>query len=235
MNYVFNFRELIQYWPDLLAGIWLTVQISVISIIIGAVLGIALAVIHNSSPAFVRIFIDAYVEIIRNTPFLVHLFLIYFGLPLIGIKITAFGASIIGMSLNIIAYGTEIVRGGIEAIHKSQIEAAEALGFNRLQIYRHVIIMPALQKVYPSLCSQFVLMMLASSVCSAISLEELTATAANIESTSYRAFEIYIVVTLLYVALAIGMRFVLALIGLWLFGKKRSRRPQYSTIEEAGA
>lgn len=224
MSYNFQFGVIAQYQDALIAGLWLTIKLSVMSIVLGCAAGIALASLRSMSGGIIRFIVDAYVEIIRNTPFLVQLFIIYFGLPGLGFRVGAETAALIGMTINLAAYSTEIIRAGIEAVHKSQIEAGEALGFTRLQIYRHVIILPALAKVYPALCSQFVLMMLASSICSAISTNELAASAAFIESQSYRSFEVYIVVTLIYLALALCLRAVLALIGLWLFGRRVARR-----------
>ena len=203
---------------------WLTIQLSVTSIIAGAALGIGLATIRSASGRVVRALVDGYVELIRNTPFLIQLFIIYFGLPGIGLRVDAVTASLIGMTINLAAYSTEIIRAGIEAVPPAQIEAGEALGFTRVQIYRYVIILPAIKTVYPALCSQFVLMMLASSICSAISATELTAAASYVQSQSYRSFEVYIAITGVYLALALALRGVLALVGLWLFGRRTSRR-----------
>lgn len=203
---------------------WVTIQLSVVSIVAGAALGIGLATLRSASGRVVRALVDGYVELIRNTPFLIQLFIIYFGLPGIGLRVDAITASLIGMTINLAAYSTEIVRAGIEAVPIAQIEAGEALGFTRLQIYRYVIILPAIKTVYPALCSQFVLMMLASSICSAISTTELTAAASYVQSQSYRSFEVYIAITGIYLALALVLRGVLALVGLWLFGRRTSRR-----------
>ena len=160
---------------------------------------------------------------IRNTPFLIQLFIIFFGLPATGLRIGATSAALIAMTINLGAYSTEIVRAGIESIHRSQIEAGDALGLTRLQVYRYVVLTPAIAKVWPSLCSQFVLMMLASSVTSAISTQDLAAAAALIESQTFRSFEVYIVVTLVYLALALGLRGLLAVLGAWLFGRRAPR------------
>jgi len=224
MNYTFQFGVLAQYQTELLAGLWLTIQLSVVSILLGAAAGTVLATLRSASGRVVRALVDGYVELIRNTPFLIQLFLIYFGLPGIGLRVGAVAAALIGMTINLAAYSTEIIRAGIEAIHPSQIEAGEALGFTRFQIYRYIIILPAIQKVYPALCSQFVLMMLASSICSAISATELTAAASYVQSQSYRSFEVYLAITGIYLALALVLRGILALIGLWLFGRRTTRR-----------
>ena len=229
MTYTFQFGVLAQYQAELLTGIWLTIRLSAASIVAGAAVGIVLASLRSASGAVVRALIDAYVELIRNTPFLVQLFIIYFGLPGVGLRVDAVTAALIGMTINLAAYSTEIIRAGIEAVHKSQVEAGEALGFTRFQIYRHVIILPAIQKVYPALCSQFVLMMLASSICSAISATELTAAASFVQSQSYRSFEVYLAVTGIYLALALALRGLLALVGLWLFGRRTARQAVGST------
>ncbi|MBB4227398.1 amino acid ABC transporter permease [Rhizobium mongolense] len=224
MSYTFQFGVLAQYQGEILSGIWLTIKLSILSIVLGSAAGVMLASLRSIKGGAVRYLVDAYVEVIRNTPFLVQLFIVYFGLPGLGIRVGADTAALIGMTINLAAYSTEIIRAGIEAVHKSQIEAGEALGFSRFQIYRHVILVPAVAKVYPALCSQFVLMMLASSICSAISTHELAASAAFVESQTYRSFEVYIVVTLIYLALALALRAALGFIGMWLFGRRVARR-----------
>ena len=231
MTYVFQFGVLSQYRDQLLAGLWLTIGLSTFSIVAGTTCGIILASGRNMGGRAVRMAVDVYVELIRNTPFLVQLFLIYFGLPAAGLRVGAVAAALIGMTMNLAAYSTEIIRSGIEAVHKSQIEAGEALGFTQLQVYRHVVILPAIKKVYPALCSQFVLMMLASSICSAISTNELTAAASFVQSQSYRSFEVYLAVTGIYLALALVLRGLLALLGLWLFGRRAARRALVPMVE----
>jgi polar amino acid transport system permease protein len=231
MNYTFQFGVLAQYQDQLLKGLWLTIQISAFAIVVGTTFGIVFASLRSMGGRPTRWLIDAYVELIRNTPFLVQLFIIYFGLPGMGLRVGAVTAALIGMTINLAAYSTEIIRAGIEAVHKSQIEAGEALGFTQLQIYRHVVILPAVQKVYPALSSQFVLMMLASSITSAISTGELTAAASFVQSQSYRSFEVYIAVTIIYLALALVLRGILALIGLWLFGRRTAKSAARPVVE----
>ncbi|MBB4952278.1 polar amino acid transport system permease protein [Agrobacterium vitis] len=234
MSYTFQFGALLPYRDEILAGIWLTIKLSTISILLGALAGTILASVRSTLGQPVRLLVDSYVEIIRNTPFLVQLFIVYFGLPGLGLRVGADTAALIGMTINLAAYSTEIIRAGIESIHKSQIEAGEALGFTRFQIFRYVILVPAISKVYPSLCSQFVLMMLASSICSAISTRELAAAAAFVESQTYRSFEVYILVTGIYLALALMLRAALALLGMWLFGRRVARRT-FTPVPEVGA
>jgi polar amino acid transport system permease protein len=153
-------------------------------------------------PKPVRWLVDAYVEVIRNTPFLVQIFLIFFGLPRAGIMLSSNQAALLAMVVNVGAYATEIVRAGIEHIGRGQIEAGLALGLRPLQVFRYVMLFPALSTVYPALSSQFILLMLNSSVVSTISAQELTATANDLQSRTFRSFEIYIVVTGIYLALS---------------------------------
>ena len=217
-----QFNVILQYHDELLRGLWLTVQLSLASIILGTTLGIAAASIRQTGGRAVRVAIDVYVEVVRNTPFLIQLFIIFFGLPAMGLRIGATSAALIAMTINLGAYSTEIVRAGIDSIHRSQIEAGEALGLTRLQISRHVVLTPAIAKGWPSLCSQFVLMMLAST-------QDLAAAAALVESQTFRSFEIYIVVTLVYLALALGLRGLLALMGVWMFGRRAPRPAPLAT------
>jgi polar amino acid transport system permease protein len=166
----------------------------------------------TSGPKPVRLAIDSYIELIRNTPFLVQIFIMYFSLPMIGLRLTANTAALLAMTVNLGAYASEIVRAGIEAIPQGQVEAARALGLKRLQIFRFIIIFPALKTVYPALSSQFILLMLSSSVVSTISAVELTAITNSLQSTTFRAFEFYFVATGLYLAMALGFRAALGAI-----------------------
>jgi polar amino acid transport system permease protein len=124
----------------------------------------------------------------------------------VGIELDVMTASVLALTINLGAYTAEIVRAGIESIPKSQIEAGVSLGLNRRQIFRHVVLIPALKNVYPSLSSQFVLMMLATSVVSQISAPDLFHTASIIQSRTFRDFEVYIVVSLLYLSLTLLLR-----------------------------
>nr|WP_211105977.1 amino acid ABC transporter permease [Azospirillum melinis] len=187
----------------MLDGAWLTVRLSFGAMAIGMVVAILCALGKTSGPKPVRWAINAYIEVIRNTPFLVQIFLIFFGLPTVGLRLSPDMAALIAMVVNVGAYATEIIRAGIESIHKGQIEAGLALGLRPLQVFRYIVLKPALRTVYPALTSQFILLMLSSSVVSAISADELTSVANNIQSQTFRSFEIYIVVTGVYLVLAL--------------------------------
>jgi polar amino acid transport system permease protein len=215
LNYVFQFGIVQDHLPELLHGAWLTLRLSFGAFALGFVLAVVLAFLRSAGPRPARAAVGAYVELVRNTPFLVQLFIIYFSLPELGIRMEATTAALIGMSLNFAGYATEILRSGIDAVPKPQIEAGHSLGFSRLEIFRHIIVFQALRTVYPALASQFILLMLGSSIVAAISAEELTAVTNTLQSTTFRAFEFYFVATGMYLAMALGSRAVLHVV-YWL-------------------
>lgn len=204
MEYQFDFQSVFAYGDQLLAGTWLTIRLSLSAMIIGLIVAIVFALCKTRGPVFLRWPINMYIELVRNTPFLVQLFFFYFGLPALGLQLSPNTAALIAMVVNVGAYATEIIRAGIESISKGQIEAGLALNLSHLQIFRYVIIKPALRAIYPSLTSQFILLMLASAVVSAISADDLTSVAANIQSETFRSFEVYIIITAIYLALAMA-------------------------------
>jgi polar amino acid transport system permease protein len=221
MTYKFDFSFLAERWPAFLEGAWLTIQLTVVAIVLGFVVGTLCAVLRVYGGGVVRRLVGGYVEIIRNTPLLVQIFIVYFGLASVGLKLSAELSAIIALVINVGAYTTEIMRAGIESIGKTQLEAADCLGLTRLQTIFHIVLLPAMERVFPALSSQFVLLMLASSVTSQISAEELTATANLIQSETYRSFEVYVVVAVVYLALSFLYRFAFWLIGRLLFVRRR--------------
>jgi polar amino acid transport system permease protein len=221
MTYKFDFSFLAERWPAFLEGAWLTIQLTVVAIVLGFVVGTLCAVLRVYGGGLVRRLVGGYVEIIRNTPLLVQIFIVYFGLASVGLKLSAELSAIIALVINVGAYTTEIMRAGIESIGKTQLEAADCLGLTRLQTIFHIVLLPAMERVFPALSSQFVLLMLASSVTSQISAEELTATANLIQSETYRSFEVYVVVAVVYLALSFLYRFAFWLIGQRLFVRRR--------------
>ena len=220
MTYTFHFESLAGYAGVLARGALLTVELTAIATVAGLLIGIAGAAARRSSIVPLRILASAYVELIRNTPFLVQLFFVYFGLPTLGVRLTANEAALLAMIVNLGAYATEIVRAGIASIAKGQIEAGTSLGLSRAQIFVYVVLKPALAKIYPALTSQFIIVMLGSSVISQISAEDLTYAANYIQSRNFRSFEVYFVVTAIYLALAIGFRALFRAIGNRVFAHR---------------
>ena len=206
MSYVFQFGVVTDHIGELLLGAWLTIQLTAASMAAGLAIGILGALAKTARAAPLRWVVEVYVEAIRNTPFLVQLLFVFLGLPTLGIRLDADTAAFLAMSVNVGAYAVEIVRAGIEAVPKGQIEAGIALGLGRFQIFRHIVLVPALHTVYPALTSQFVFMLLSSSLVSQISAHDLTYAANILQSTTYRSFEIYFAVTIMYLMLAWGFR-----------------------------
>src|ERR1700730_14706354 len=221
MSYRFDFSFLAEKWPAFLAGAWLTIQLTVLSIALGFAVGTVCALVRVYGGSVLRRLVGFYVELIRNTPLLVQIFIVYFGLSSLGLKLSAETSAVIALVVNMGAYTTEIMRAGIQSIQRTQLEAADCLGLTRLQAILHVVLLPAMERVYPALSSQFVLLMLASSVTSQISAEELTAIANVIQSDTYRSFEVYLVVAVVYLALSFLYRFGFWLIGRLLFVRRR--------------
>ena len=206
MNYTFQFGVVFDRFPELLEGAALTIRLSGFAMLFGLSVGTLCAVSIAYGPRLLRWVVNLYVEFIRNTPFLIQLYFVFFALPHFGLRLDSNSAALLAMVINLGAYCTEIVRAGLEAIPGGQIEAGRALGLKRFQIVRFLILFPAVKAVYPALTSQFILVLLGSSIVSAIAAEELTAIANNINSQTFRSFEIYMVVTVIYVAIVFGFR-----------------------------
>lgn len=220
MTYNFNFRDVLNNIDVLLVGMGYTLQLSCITMVLGLAIGIAMALARTWGATPLRWLAASYVEVIRNTPLLVQLFIIFFGLPSLGLRLSADQAAVIALSVNLGAYATEIVRAGIEAIHKSQVEAGLSLGMSRLQVFRYVVLFPALRVIYPALASQFVLLMLATSIVSLIAARDLFHMGAFLESRTFRSFEIYLVVTGLYLAMALLFRALFAVVYRFAFERR---------------
>lgn len=217
MIYRFNFRDVLAQFDTLLDGAVLTLQLSALTMAVGLLIGIAGALARSWGVLPIRFAAAAYVEAIRNTPLLIQLFIVFFGFPSMGLKLDATTAAVVALSINLGAYSTEIIRAGIQAIHKSQIEAGLALGLSRLQVFRYIVLFPALKVIYPALASQFILLMLATSIVSQIAVAELFHMASVLQSRTFRDFEVYIVTAGMYLAMALLFRLAFALIHRWMF------------------
>ncbi|WP_059411001.1 amino acid ABC transporter permease [Cupriavidus basilensis] len=221
MDYQFDFSFLSANWRDLLDGVWLTLRMSVATIVFGFVLGTALAVVRTQGPPWARRCVTVYVDLIRNTPLVIQAFWLFFGLAAIQVRVPAMAAAVVALVVNVSAYTTEIVRAGIESVPRGQLEAASCLGLSRWQLLRLVVLPQAVERMYPALVSQFVLMMLATSIMSQISAEELTAVGYRIQSETFRGFEIYLVIAVVYLLLSWLLRLSMAGIGAVAFTRRR--------------
>lgn len=208
MNYTLDFTPVREGMPALLTACLGTFGLALGGMALAIVIGIGGVVLRDSRFDPARWLVKGFVELVRNTPFLVQIFFIYFALPLAGLRLDPTPTAIIALGINGGAYAIEIIRGGVQSISKGQIEAGLALGLHRAQVFRLIVLKPALRAIFPSLTSQFVLLTLTTSVCSAISAYELTSVAQRIESDSFRSFEVYGTITLFYLAISwVMMRF----------------------------
>ncbi len=229
MNYTFRFGPVWTRVELLLEGLVTTLWVSAAVIVLGFLVGLACALASQSRSAALRGAVATYVEAIRNTPLLAQIFFLFFGLPAIGIKLDAIPAALVALVINLGAYSTEIVRSGLEAVPRGQIDAGTALGLKRWQILRLIVLKPAIKVVFPALASQFTLLMLATSVVSQIGVKELFHQASMIDSETYRSFEVYAVVCLFYLGVALAFRLFFA--GLhWLIFAEHVRPPPPGTV-----
>jgi polar amino acid transport system permease protein len=213
MTYHLQFGELLPYWDVLAWGLVFTVALTLVSTFVGIAVGTAGAAARTFGPAWLGGVVRVYVELIRNTPFIVQLFFLFFGLPAPGIKLTETTAAFLAMVINLGAYSTEIIRAGIEAVPKGHLEAGVSLAMSRFEVLRYIVLRQAFAKIYPALSSQIIIVMLGSAVVSQISAQDLTYAANFIQSRNFRAFEVYLVSALIYLLLAIGARALLRVIG----------------------
>ena len=221
MTYQFDFSSVLQYWPMLLQGAETTLIMSFWSTVAGFAMGVICAIARSSGTPIVRRVVGAYVEIIRNTPLIIQSYFLIFGLASVGLKMSIMAGAILALVINITAYTCEIVRAGIESVPRSQREAGECLGLSPLQVYWHVILSPALERVYPALTSQFVLLMLVTSLLSAVGTEDLFGISGNIQAITFRNFEVFIVLWVMYLIMSAIVRGMFALASKIMFVRKR--------------
>lgn len=221
MNYDFDFSFLATHWQALRDGMLLTLRMSFATILFGFLAGVVLAVVRTQGPAWARRLVTGYVDLIRNTPLVIQAFWLFFGLAAVQVRVPAMTAAVIALTINVSAYTTEIVRAGIESIPRGQLEAASCLGMSRWKMLRLVVLPQAVERMYPALISQFVLMMLATSIMSQISAEELTAAGYAIQSETFRGFEIYLVIAVLYLVMSWLLRLSMAGVAALAFPRRR--------------
>ncbi|MDE1182563.1 amino acid ABC transporter permease [Paraburkholderia sp.] len=226
MTYAFDFSGFGVYASLLARGTAVTLALTAASTVLGAVVAVACAGVGLAGPRWARTIVATYVEVIRNTPFIVQLFFIFFGLPSLGIHIDEVQASILAMTINLGAYSTEILRAGIDSVSRGQVQAAQALGLQGPHIFRHVVLPQAVANVFPALVSQVLIVMLGSAVVSQIAVPDLTYAANFIQSRNFRSFESYLIITVTYLVLSIVLRQLMNRLGSRLFAGRAMRTPQ---------
>ena len=212
-----DFPAVLAEWPQLAKGVAWTLGLTAVSTVIGVAIGVLCAWSRTSGPRWLQWLVGIYVELIRNTPFIVQMFFLFFGLPSIGFRLSALQAAALAMTINLAAYAIEILRAGLEAVPPGQREAGRSMGLGPLLIFGFIVLPQALANVYPALVGQITITMLESAVVSQIAVVDLTHVADYIQSRNFRSFETYLVITLIYLVLAVLMRRMLALAGRQLF------------------
>lgn len=213
MTYSFDFGVVAEHWEDLLYGCLLTLQLTLFAVPLTLAVSILAVFVLQMRERISTFLIQSFVEVVRNTPFLIQVFFLYFGLPTLGLRLDPTVAAVIALGLNGAAYAIEIIRAGVEALPRGQIEAGSALGLHPLQIFRYIILKPALRTIYPALTSQFIFLMLTSSIASSIAARELTHVGAELEATTFRSFEIYFTIAALYLVMSYGLSKLFDFIG----------------------
>jgi polar amino acid transport system permease protein len=221
LAYQFDFSWIPDYSGVIVKGLAITIELTVVGGIVGVSLGIFCAWARALGPTWLRPAVATYVELIRNTPFLIQLFFIFFGLPSAGIHLNELVAANIAMVINLGAYSAEIIRAGIQATPRGQFEAGASLAMSPIQTFRHVILVPSLQRIWPALSSQVIIVMLGSAVVSQIAAEDLTFASNFIQSRTFRAFEAYLLTTLVYLLLAVLLRGAMHGLGGFIFPTRR--------------
>ncbi len=215
-----QFAPILEQWPYLLGGAWLSLQIAVLAFACGLLIGLFCASILRYGPPSMRRLVGAYVTFATNTPQLVQIFFLFFGLPELGLQLSPFAAVLIGATFNAGAYLCEIQRAGFASVSPTELEAAEVLGFSRPQIVRYVIFPHVIRAMFPALSNQFILMTLGTSMASIFGVEELTARTANLGAETYLSVEAFIVAAVMYVVMTL-----LATSGLAAYGRMVQKRP----------
>ena len=212
-----NYQQIMRYSDMFVEGVIYTLMLTVLAMIIGTVMATAAALAHENGPKPVRYVIRGYIEIIRNTPALIQIFIIFFVLPQLGLRLPPFQAAVVAFSIYFCAYAIEIIRSGLESIPRSQTEAGLSLGLSPWQVFRHVILVSMLRTIYPAYTSQFILLLLGTSLASQISAEELFHVAGFVESRTYRNFEVYSLICAIYLLMSLSFKALFALIAQRVF------------------
>ncbi len=219
--YRLQFRDVLAAWELFASGLWLTLGLTAVAIVGGLLVGLSVAVVTSYGPKWARLAGLTYVEIIRNTPLLVQLFAVFFGLPAVGIRLNGITCAILVFIVYLGAYVAEIMRAGIQSVPRAQTEAGISLGLSGPQVFRHIVLVPAIKAMYPALSGQFIFFMLSTSVVSQIAVDDLFHMGAIVQAQTYRDFEIYLVIGGLYLALALLFRGIFAAAYLLVFGARR--------------
>jgi polar amino acid transport system permease protein len=218
------------YWSDFLRAAWLTLQVTLLAFVLAMLLGLLTALASTSRVRLLRGIAGVYIEAIRNTPVLLQIFIVFFGLPSLGIGLNAYSAGVIALGVNVGAYLAEVFRAGIQSVPRGQLEAASILGLERSQIFVEVVLPQAARAVYPAIVNNLIQLLLGTSLLSAIALPELSGTATVINARTLLYIQTFSITLIAYLFLSNLLSWLADQIGVRIFHppllmKKRTRRP----------
>jgi polar amino acid transport system permease protein len=218
------------YLNDFVRAAWLTLQVTLLAFVVALLLGLLTALASVSRVALLRAIATCYIEVIRNTPVLLQIFIVFFGLPSMGITLNAYSAGVIALGVNVGAYLAEVFRAGIQSVPRGQLEAASILGMERSQIFIEVVMPQAARAVYPAIVNNLIQLLLGTSLLSAIALPELTGMATVINSRTLLYIQTFTITLIAYLVLSNFLSWVAGLISVRIFHPplviaKRARRP----------
>ncbi|MBN7757978.1 amino acid ABC transporter permease [Nitratireductor aquimarinus] len=196
------------YLPVLMEGVWVTIAVTVLSLLVSTVLGLFWAILGWTKVRAFQMISRTFITVIRGIPIIVQLFYIYFVMPDIGINLTAFQAGVIGMGIAYSAYQAENFRAGIEAIDRGQIEAAQSIGMSDNLIMRRVILPQAFRIALPPYGNTMIMMLKDSSLVSTITVAELTRQGQLIASSTFDNMTVFTLVALMYLVMALPLTYL---------------------------
>jgi len=205
------------YVPEFFQAAWLTLQITLLAFCVAQILGLLTALAGASHLAPLRVVARSYIELIRNTPVLLQIFIVFFGLPSLGLNLSAYTAGVIALGVNVGAYMAEVFRAGIQSVPRGQIEAAGILGLGRAQIFIEVVLPQAARAVYPAIVNNLIQLLLGTSLLSAIALPELTGTATVINARTLLYIQTFSVTLIAYLILSNCLSWIAEQIGARVF------------------
>jgi polar amino acid transport system permease protein len=217
----YEWLTLAGYWNDFVRAAWLTLQITLLAFILAMLLGLLAALASSSRAGLLRGIASVYIEAIRNTPVLLQIFIVFFGLPSLGITLNAYTAGVIALGVNVGAYLAEVFRAGIQSVPRGQLEAAS--------IFVEVVLPQAARAVYPAIVNNLIQLLLGTSLLSAIALPELSGTATVINARTLLYIQTFTITLIAYLVLSNLLSWVAGQVGTRVFHpplvlKKRPRR-----------
>ncbi len=206
-----DFSFLSEYKLFFIDGLKYTIMLAFFTVIIGSIFGLLLSLMRLSKNRLLKFIGSAYVEFIRGTPLILQLYIIFYGLPFLGVVLPGFSAGIIALSMNSAAYISEIVRAGIQSVDKGQMEAARSIGMKKPMAMRYIIIPQAIKTILPALGNEFITVIKESSIVSVIGIHDLMYNADTVRGNTFRVFEPLIIAALMYFTLTFGLSKILAM------------------------